>query len=158
MLRSALLQENLAYPKEVLAPVDINELVPEKGTRTLAPYNGYGSLADSAGNCKSLVPKPPKKDFYKLINKSKIVLRFGAKFLSTASHHVSEDHQFGTFIVIRRFNRRQPVNKSISCTCCKRVEDLDITVGIKFKPLCSMSHYHFLSIAETNLCQETDPQ
>lgn len=88
------MQENLAYPKETLAPVDIKELVPEKSTRVLPPYNGYGSLADSAENCKHLIPKPPKKDFYKLINKSKIVLRFGSQFLCSNRHPVSEDHRY----------------------------------------------------------------
>jgi hypothetical protein len=87
------LQENLGYSAEMMAPVDVREPVPEKRTRVLPPYNGYGSLEDSAENCKHLIPKPPKKDFYKLINKSKIVLRFGIRFMDSPGHKVSEDHR-----------------------------------------------------------------
>ena len=35
------------------------------------------------------VPKPPKKDFYKLMNKDKIILRFGCRFVETATHKLS---------------------------------------------------------------------
>lgn len=88
------MQESLAYPQEFLTPVVLREaMVPECSTKSLPPYNGYGSLADSAENCKHLIPKPPKKDFYKLINNSTIVLRFGARFLHDATHPVSEEHR-----------------------------------------------------------------
>ena len=89
----SLLQDNLAYPVETMTKVDISEPLPENGARVLPPYNGYGSLADSAESCKHLILKPPKKDFYKLINKSNIVLRFGARFLRSPTHPVSEDHR-----------------------------------------------------------------
>jgi hypothetical protein len=42
----------------------------------LPPFNGYGTLDDSKQNCTSLVPKPPKRDMHKLMNKDKIILRF----------------------------------------------------------------------------------
>ena len=35
------------------------------------------------------VPKPPKKDFYKLMNKDKIVLRFSTRFVETPTHQLS---------------------------------------------------------------------
>lgn len=35
------------------------------------------------------VPKPPKKDFYKLMNKDKIVLRFSTRFVETSTHQLS---------------------------------------------------------------------
>lgn len=87
------MQESLAYPAESVAPVDIREPVPEQRGRVLPPYNGYGSLADSAENCKHLIPQPPRKDFYKLINKGNVVLRFGASFLGSPTHPVSLDHR-----------------------------------------------------------------
>ena len=39
--------------------------------------------------CLVQVPKPPKKDFYKLMNKDKIILRFGCRFVETATHKLS---------------------------------------------------------------------
>ncbi len=39
--------------------------------------------------CLMQVPKPPKKDFYKLMNKDKIILRFGCRFVETATHKLS---------------------------------------------------------------------
>ena len=83
----------MGFSDEAMAPVDVKEAVPTRAGRTLPPYNGYGSLEDSAENCKHLLPKPPKKNFYKLINKGKVVLRFGSKFQGTVDHPVSEDHR-----------------------------------------------------------------
>ncbi|KAG5459909.1 MAG: hypothetical protein BJ554DRAFT_8112 [Olpidium bornovanus] len=40
------------------------------------PYNGFGSEEDSLGSCKYLVLKPPKKDFLKLLENEKKILRF----------------------------------------------------------------------------------
>jgi EF-hand domain-containing protein 1 len=50
--------------------------VPSLPKPAKAPYNGYGTLLDSEQNCRSLVPKPPKKDLRKLVNKDGMVLRF----------------------------------------------------------------------------------
>ena len=86
-----MLQGNVGYSPEMMAPVDIREPLPSDRGSTLPPYNGFGTLEDSAQNCRHLVPKPPKRDFYKLINKSKIVLRFGTRFISKPGHEVPED-------------------------------------------------------------------
>ena len=40
---------------------------------------------DSAQNCANLQLKPPKKDFYKLMNKGKVVLRFKVVFAQTGA-------------------------------------------------------------------------
>lgn len=54
--------------------------VPVLPKPAMAPYNGYGTLRDSEQNCRSLVPKPPKKDLRKLVNKDGMILRFVCKF------------------------------------------------------------------------------
>lgn len=50
--------------------------------RTLPPYNGWGNEEDSIGNCLRLIPKQPKKDFYKFADKDTVILRFLAKLNS----------------------------------------------------------------------------
>ncbi len=37
--------------------------------RELPPYNGFGQEEDTVGNCKALIPKPPKKDLTKFFDK-----------------------------------------------------------------------------------------
>ena len=59
--------------------LDVSEVKPPRMKPDLPPYNGYGLLADSAQNCVSLQPKPPKADFNKLMLNDKKVLRFRAK-------------------------------------------------------------------------------
>ena len=57
--------------------------------RALPPHNGYGSLEDSAENCRGLQPRPPRKDFHRLMQMHRIVLRYSARFLPDAGHHLS---------------------------------------------------------------------
>ncbi len=40
------------------------------------------------------VPKAPKKDFYKLMNKDKIVLRFSTRFVETPTHQLSSSDRY----------------------------------------------------------------
>lgn len=54
--------------------------VPQLPRPMMAPHNGYGTLRDSEQNCRSLVPKPPKKDLRKLVNKDGMILRFVCTF------------------------------------------------------------------------------
>jgi hypothetical protein len=49
---------------------------------TLPPYNGWGNEEDSRGNCLRLIPKQPKKDFYKFVDKDSVILRFLGKLNS----------------------------------------------------------------------------
>ncbi|KAF6256559.1 hypothetical protein COO60DRAFT_1627135 [Scenedesmus sp. NREL 46B-D3] len=78
----------LGYPSEVLEPLHVAEAIPPLPRPALPPYNGYGTLDDSKQNCVALVPKPPKKDMHKLMNKDKIILRFTARMTpgSSVSH------------------------------------------------------------------------
>ena len=45
----------------------------------IPPYNGFGNEQDSLSNCVRLVPKQPKKDYFKYIDNDKITLRFLAR-------------------------------------------------------------------------------
>jgi hypothetical protein len=59
--------------------------------RLLPPYNGFGSEEDSLGSCIALVPKPPKKDFKKLMKDTRI-LRFSA--ILNTQKQVDKDRRF----------------------------------------------------------------
>ena len=50
------MQANLGYSAEELEPVDVTDPVNLPAPRQLPPYNGYGSLEDSANSCIHLVP------------------------------------------------------------------------------------------------------
>ncbi|EFJ52449.1 hypothetical protein VOLCADRAFT_79034 [Volvox carteri f. nagariensis] len=79
-------KDNLGFGDEEMTPVDIKEPILPKPKAALPPYNGYGTLEDSLQNCLSLVPKPPKRDLHKLMNKDKIILRFVVKMVDTETH------------------------------------------------------------------------
>ncbi|KAI8436844.1 hypothetical protein MSG28_010298 [Choristoneura fumiferana] len=55
--------------------------------RKLPPWNGYGSYDDSAENCRTVLPKPPHKDFIKFLHKDRVgfdshALRFAARLIN----------------------------------------------------------------------------
>jgi hypothetical protein len=56
-------------------PMAPPELVPP-------PYTGFGSEEDSLGSCFSLSPKPPKKDYAKMLDNERNRLCFGAQMIS----------------------------------------------------------------------------
>ncbi|CAL8469429.1 g8970 [Coccomyxa elongata] len=78
------LKENMGSSDEELCAVDITEPVPPPPAKQLPAYNGFGSPEDSAQNCTSLIPRPPRKDFYKLMNKDKAVLRFVCRLVEAS--------------------------------------------------------------------------
>ncbi|KAF4320910.1 hypothetical protein BBO99_00003689 [Phytophthora kernoviae] len=47
-----------------------------------APYNGYGTEEDSLGSCNSLCPKPPRKDFNKMAEFDRMLLRFRGRLIA----------------------------------------------------------------------------
>lgn len=63
-------------------PLETEGPTPEPPPRVIPPYNGFGSEEDSIQNVCSLVPKPPKKDFQKLMQNDTLVLRFSATLLN----------------------------------------------------------------------------
>ena len=79
-------QNNLGFTEEELQRVEIQEPITPLAKPALAPYNGHGTIEDSLQNCLSLLPKPPRRDMHKLMNKDKIILRFKIKMVDTETH------------------------------------------------------------------------
>lgn len=55
--------------------------------RELPPFNGWGSHEDSEGNCKTVEPKQPHRDFVKFIKYDSHILRFGARMISKTNEN-----------------------------------------------------------------------
>lgn len=53
------------------------------------PYTGYGTEEDSLGSFLHLVPKPPKKNFKKLMEDDKKTLRFLSKFVTNKPEDIN---------------------------------------------------------------------
>lgn len=51
----------------------------QKSNIIIPPYNGFGDEEDSLGYVYRLIPKPPKKDFFKWVDQQ-VCLRFTARF------------------------------------------------------------------------------
>jgi len=72
------------YGHENAPPINVQSDSKPSMSREMPPYNGFGSEEDSLCNCTSLIPKPPKRDFIKFMEKDRHglesnVLRFVAK-------------------------------------------------------------------------------
>ncbi|CAD7701459.1 unnamed protein product [Ostreobium quekettii] len=91
--------ENLGLPEEALRSLDTTEPIPPCAKSALPPHNDYGTLEDTQQNCLSLLPKPPKKNFHKLMNKDSIVLRFRARMLETDRFKLSVADRDRKFII-----------------------------------------------------------
>nr|XP_023656606.1 EF-hand domain-containing family member C2 [Paramormyrops kingsleyae] len=75
------------YGIEDFTPVPYKPRPAPKPTRQVPPYNGFDSEEDSLSSCQGLLPKPPKKDFRKFMEKDRQglvsnVLRFEGKMVS----------------------------------------------------------------------------
>jgi len=79
-------KDNLGFTDDELSTVEVKEPLPGQPKPAVPPFNGYGTLEDSLQNCMSLVPKPPKRDMHKLMNKDKIILRFTVRMVDTETH------------------------------------------------------------------------
>ncbi|RKP21178.1 hypothetical protein ROZALSC1DRAFT_27403, partial [Rozella allomycis CSF55] len=107
---------------------DNAELLQAMTQRTYPPYNGFGLEDDSLGSCISLIPKPPHKDFKRLMAYDRIVLRFEAKlkskrmvdkdrrfvicfYVADESVQVFEPHQRNTGILGGKFLERTKLKK-----------------------------------------------
>ena len=54
-------------------PIKIAQPPPPAKKRELPPYNGIGSDEDSLSSCLYLIPKPPRKDFDRFMDKDRWV-------------------------------------------------------------------------------------
>ncbi|NWU99193.1 EFHC2 protein, partial [Upupa epops] len=75
------------YGIEDFTPVSCKAPPLPKPEKTFPPYNGFGSEEDSLCSCRSLVLKPPRKDFKKFMEKDRSgmesnTLRFLAKLVT----------------------------------------------------------------------------
>ncbi|XP_060732345.1 EF-hand domain-containing family member C2 [Tachysurus vachellii] len=75
------------YGIEDFTPIEYKDLPPAKAVVQFPPYTGFGSEEDSLRSCQRLLPKPPQKDFRKLMEKDRQglvshILRFVGKMLT----------------------------------------------------------------------------
>ncbi|XP_028655593.1 EF-hand domain-containing family member C2 [Erpetoichthys calabaricus] len=68
-------------------PFTFKQSVTRKVEREIPPYNGFGSEEDSLCSCQGLLPKPPQKDFKKMMEKDRQglesnVLRFVGRLVT----------------------------------------------------------------------------
>ncbi|KAL2081357.1 hypothetical protein ACEWY4_023210 [Coilia grayii] len=59
------------YGIEDFTPVQYRAAPAPRPARQVPPYNGFGSEEDSLCSCQGLLPKPPQKDFKKLMEKDR---------------------------------------------------------------------------------------
>ncbi|XP_034042598.1 EF-hand domain-containing family member C2 [Thalassophryne amazonica] len=76
------------YGIEDFTPVQYKMAPAPEPPKPVPPYTGFGSEEDSLCSCKSLLPKQPKKDFRKLMEKDRCglqsnVLQFRAKMVTS---------------------------------------------------------------------------
>lgn len=67
--------DELPMPKEQNSKSEYNAMVDV----IIPPHNGIGDEEDSLGYIYRLIPKPPRKDFFKWVD-NQVNLRFLAKF------------------------------------------------------------------------------
>lgn len=137
------------YGLSDFTPAKDNDEAPQPPVREIPPYNGFGSEEDSLGSCISLIPKPPKKDFQKLMRKDNMVLRFFARmdtvrsvdagrsfiisyYLADDTILVFEPHQRNSGIVGGKFLERMRIKKPNTDTYYKST-DLYVGNKVNFK-------------------------
>ena len=91
--------ENLGASEEDMLAIDITEHPDPIPQMELPPYNGFGLEHDTIQNCISLIPKAAKKDFHKMMDNEKKVLRFSAVLNSDAKHTLSHADMDRKFVI-----------------------------------------------------------
>ncbi|XP_072708456.1 EF-hand domain-containing family member C2 isoform X3 [Ciconia boyciana] len=85
------------YGIEDFTPVRYKAPPPPKPEKKFPPYTGFGSEEDSLCSCMGLLPKPPRKDFKKFMEKDRSgmesnILRFLAKLITDSP--IDKDRKF----------------------------------------------------------------
>eukprot|EP01018_Ginkgo_biloba_P008716 Gb_07640 [translate_table: standard] len=83
---------------DMLEPVEVQEPQPVLPRMEMPPHNGFGTDADSLQNCISLIPKPPCKDFNKILCLDGKVLCFSAKFGEDQTRKVAPQDKGRLFV------------------------------------------------------------
>lgn len=73
----------MAWGRDLAGPIATTVVKPTFPPPEAAPYNGFGSEEDSLGSCMSLCPKPPRKDYKKMAEFDRMLLRFQARMISS---------------------------------------------------------------------------
>jgi len=101
------------------------------------PHNGYGSEQDSLGSFYSLVPKPPRKDFAKLLKYDKTALRFLCKMESKHPEDVDRRFIVEYFLsddTIRVFEQSMRNSGFVAGKFLDRTKCKNVDTGAWFKP------------------------
>lgn len=88
------------YGIDKFDPIQFPQPTPRTVKPQIPPYNGVGSEEDSLASCLHLIPKPPRRDFAKFMEKDRHgldsnVLRFVAKL--NTSNSIDAERQFIVF-------------------------------------------------------------
>ena len=96
--------ESMGMDVDGLEPINVQEHVskteraPLPGLTQLAPWN-LGALDDDEKELFKLMPKPPKKNFARLMNKSKTILRFKCRLVESAKTSLSNADKDRRFVL-----------------------------------------------------------
>lgn len=96
--------ESMGCDPAELEPINVQEHVekieraPLPGLKQLAPWN-LGALNDDEKELFKLMPKPPKKNFARLMNKSKTILRFKCRMVESARNSLSNADKDRRFVI-----------------------------------------------------------
>lgn len=93
------LSQVCGVPMDYLTGVEVGEAMVPLPQMQLPPHNGFGSTADSAQNCISLIPKPAKRDLYKLMLNEKKILRYTARLIETPGKTLTNADMDRRFVV-----------------------------------------------------------
>lgn len=139
------------YGIEKFEPVLVQQPATAPTQREMPPYNGFGSEEDSLASCLNLIPKPPRRDFAKFMEKDRRgldsnVLRLVARMDTTRPidmdrrfiifYHLSDDTitifeppQRNSGIIGGKFLERGQIAKP-------KVREEDATVYYQAEDLC----------------------